>query len=175
MCIRDRRMPEPFLTPQWRTALTTFLLGSVGSEGANVPRSLFYTPQDQRRQDVQNGWWVIKKYNCMGCHQIQVGQRSVLMDVPVYQTPEGKDLLPPRLTSEGARVDPNWLLHFLHDPSLSDQKGPAAPSASPTPPPGTLVAGNGNNQPKGEAQNGTQSQNAGRLKAQPGLDRNGVR
>ena len=37
--------------------------------------------------------------------------------------PEGKDLLPPRLTSEGARVDPNWLLRFLHDPSLSEAKG----------------------------------------------------
>jgi hypothetical protein len=90
--------------------LTTFLLGSVGTEGANVPQSLFYNPQDQRRQDIQNGWWVIKKYNCMGCHQLQVGQRSVVMDLPFYQTPEGKDLLPPRLTSEGARVDPAWLL-----------------------------------------------------------------
>ena len=173
---KDRlRMPKPYLTPEWRNALTTFLLGSVGAEGSNVPESLFYTPQDQRRQDVQNGWWVIKKYNCMGCHQIQVGQRSVLMDVPVYQTPEGKDLLPPRLTSEGARVDPNWLLRFLHDPSLSDQKGPAAPSASPTPQQGSSVTTSGNNQTNGEAQNGTQSQNAGRLKAQPGLDRNGVR
>jgi hypothetical protein len=58
---KDRlRMPEPFLTPQWRTALTTFLLGSVGSEGANVPSSLFYDPEDQRRQDIQNGWWVVK-------------------------------------------------------------------------------------------------------------------
>ena len=71
-------MPKPYLTPEWRNALTTFLLGSVGTEGSNVPRSLFFDPQDQRRQDMQNGWWVIKKYNCVGCHQIQVGQRSVL-------------------------------------------------------------------------------------------------
>ena len=91
---KDRlRMPKPYLTPEWRNALTTFLIGSVGTEGSNVPRSLFYEPEDQRRQDVQNGWWVIKKYNCVGCHQIQVGQRSDLMDVPLYQTPEGKDLL----------------------------------------------------------------------------------
>ena len=103
-----------------------YCLGVSGSEGSNVPRSLFYEPEDQRRQDVQNGWWVVKKYNCMGCHQIQVGQRSVLMDVPFYQTPEGKDLLPPRLTSEGARVDPSWLLRFLHDPSLSEAKGTTA-------------------------------------------------
>src|SRR5437868_11201321 len=138
---KDRlRMPQPYLTPEWRTALTTFLLGSVGAEGANVPSTLFYTPQDQRRQDIQNGWWVIKKYNCMGCHQVQVGQRSVVMDLPFYQSPEGKDLLPPRLTSEGARVDPAWLLKFLHDPSLSGEKTPAQaqqinalPSPSPQP------------------------------------------
>jgi cytochrome c551/c552 len=161
---KDRlRMPRPYLTPQWRTALTTFLLGSVGTEGSNVPQSLFYTPQDQRRQDVQNGWWVVKKYNCMGCHQLQVGQRSVLMDVPFYQTPDGKDLLPPRLTSEGARVDPNWLLRFLHDPSLSESKGTTAfaqTSASPNP----------NAKAQADA-----NQTGGKLKAQPGLDRNGVR
>lgn len=167
---KDRlRMPEPYLTPQWRNALTTFLIGSVGIEGANVPGTLFYNPQDQRRQDIQNGWWVIKKYNCQGCHQLQVGQTSVLMTIPFYQSPEGKDLLPPRLSSEGARVDPAWLLRFLHDPSLSGEKTPeqaqqinaltanAQPSASPGASPSA-------------AQETTQ-----KLKPQPGLDRNGVR
>jgi cytochrome c2 len=160
---KDRlRMPEPYLTPEWRTALTTFLLGSVGTEGANVPGSLFYNPQDQRRQDVQNGWWVIKKYNCMGCHQVQVGQNSTLMNVPRFK--ENKESLPPSLTSEGARVDPTWLLKFLHDPSLSGEKTPAmtrqidalagsVPSASPAPV--------GANVPK--------------MAPQPGLPRNGVR
>jgi cytochrome c2 len=157
---KDRlRMPKPYLTPEWRTALTTFLLGSVGAEGSNVPQSLFYNPQDQRRQDVQNGWWVIKKYNCMGCHQLQVGQRSVVMDLPFYQTPEGKDLVPPRLTSEGARVDPNWLLRFLHDPSLGGEKTPAQITQTST----KNVGGNNS------------SQAGDKLKAQPGLDRNGVR
>ncbi len=169
---KDRlRMPQPYLTPEWRIALTTFLLGSVGTEGANVPGALFFNPQDQRRQDIQNGWWVIKKYNCQGCHQLQIGQRSVVQDLPFYQTPEGKDLLPPRLTSEGARVDPTWLLKFLHDPSLSGEKTPeqarqlaALPSPSPqaaaSPQPGASPAAN--------------NQTA-RLLPQPGLDRNGVR
>jgi cytochrome c551/c552 len=183
---KDRlRMPRPFLTPEWRNALTTFLLGSVGSEGSNVPQSLFYNPEDQRRQDIQNGWWVIKKYNCMGCHQVQVGQRSVVMDIPFYQTPEGKDLLPPRLTSEGARVDPSWLLRFLHDPSLSGDKTPAqtaaisnaeqgAPGAGKPPVgpqetnPGTVAAAPSPEVTKTPA-------TGGKLKAQPGLDRNGVR
>src|SRR3982750_3601593 len=107
----------------------------------------------------------------MGCHQVQVGQRSVVMDLPFYQTPEGKDLLPPRLTSEGARVDPAWLLRFLHDPSLSGEKTPeqaqqisaltpsAKPSASPAPSP----------------QSSSSTATSGPLKPQPGLDRNGVR
>ena len=175
---KDRlRMPTPYLTPEWRNALTTFLLGSVGSEGSNVPSSLFYNPQDQRRQDVQNGWWVIKKYNCVGCHQIQVGQRSVLMDVPVYQTPEGKDLLPPRLTSEGARVDPNWLLRFLNDPSLSDQRAPSTqPATNQTSTPGGSPGGNESARAGGGiASNGSKNQSSEQLKAQPGQDRNGVR
>jgi len=183
------RMPQPYLTEEWRVALTTFLLGSVGVEGANVPNTLFYTPQDQRRQDIQNGWWVIKKYNCQGCHQLQVGQRSVVQDLPFYQTPEGKDLLPPRLTSEGARVDPGWLLKFLHDPSLSGEKTPAqqqqlnalvAPSPSATAQPGAPPT---NGQPNGQAaaspaQPGTAATAANqtaRLHPQPGMDRNGVR
>ena len=176
------RMPKPYLTDEWRNALTTFLLGSVGTEGSNVPRSLFYTPEDQRRQDVQNGWWVIKKYNCVGCHQIQVGQRSDLMNVPLYQTPEGKDFLPPRLTSEGARVDPNWLLRFLTDPSLSEQRSPAtaaSASASPSPPRATATPTKGTAAPTASGQAGTstaaQPVVSGRLKSQPGQDRNGVR
>ncbi len=184
------RMPEPFLKPEWRTALTTLLLGSVANEGANVPVSFFYDPEDQRRQDVQNGWWVIKKYNCMGCHQLQVGQRSVLMDVPFYQTPEGKDLLPPRLTSEGARVDPSWLLRFLHDPSLSEAKGttifaqPGTTATNGSPPsganggtPATTQSSAGNATSAGgstTSQPGA-NQTSGKLKPQPGIDRNGVR
>ncbi|HSS19467.1 MAG TPA: hypothetical protein VLL54_05280 [Pyrinomonadaceae bacterium] len=173
---KDRlRMPEPYLTPEWRNALATFLIGSVGAEGANVPESLFYNPEDTRRQDIQNGWWVIKKYNCMGCHQIQVGQRSVVMDLPFYQTPEGKDLLPPRLSSEGARVDPAWLLRFLHDPSLSGEKTPeqnaaissAEQAAKPTATPAT---GNQTTSTSAPA-----PATGGHLKPQPGFDRNGVR
>ncbi len=169
------KMPEPYMTTEWRTALTTFLLGSVGAEGSNVPTTLFYTPQDQRRQDVQNGWWVIKKYNCMGCHEIQVGQRSVVQDLPFYQTPEGKDLLPPRLTSEGARVDPTWLLKFLSDPSLSGEKTPAQQQqisalAGASPTPQASPQASGSPQAQTAAANGQL-----RLHPQPGMDRNGVR
>jgi mono/diheme cytochrome c family protein len=194
---QDRlRMPEPYLTPEWKSALTTFLMGSVGSEGANVPASLFYRPDDQRKA-VQDGWWVVKKYNCMGCHSVQVGQRSVLMDLPLYQNPDWKEQLPPNLTSEGARVDPNWLLRFLHDPSLTDETGKAEPGRSDktvgvTPTSGNAIdnqatrptatpanANQGGNQNANQSSIGVAFDNstllAEQFKAQPGADRNGVR
>ncbi len=108
------KMPQPNVTPEDITALTTFLLGSVDPQ---VPKDYLYKPGDQRR-DIQEGWWLVTKYNCMGCHQIAVGQQSNLQGLSIYQG-ENKFKLPPPLLSEGARVDPNWLARFLENPSLS--------------------------------------------------------
>ncbi|MFP5265006.1 MAG: c-type cytochrome [Blastocatellia bacterium] len=108
------RMPNIYLPESDVTALTTFLLGSVET---NLPASMRYTPEGQKKA-VQDGWWVIQKYNCMGCHNVLIGQDSVLMGLPMYQG-DAKEQLPPRLTSEGARVNPAWLLGFLKDPSLT--------------------------------------------------------
>jgi cytochrome c2 len=190
---KDRlRMPKPYLTDEWRTGLTTLLLGSMGAEGSNVPASLFYNPPDQRRQDIQNGWWVIKKYNCMGCHVLQPGQQisvynnsgeptvttgAVLNALSFYQGL--KEFLPPQLTSEGARVDPDWLMKFLKDPSMmqagekptipssAPTSSPAAPSSSPA-----ASAAPGAGKPTVAAAN---DQSNGRLMPQPGANRNGVR
>ncbi len=43
------------------------------------------------------------------------------MNVPRYQTPDGKEQLPPRLVGVGARVNPAWLLRFLENPALSSK------------------------------------------------------
>ncbi len=108
------RMPNVHLAPQQIRALTTFLLGSQES---GLPASYQYRPLDYRR-DIQEGWWVIKKYNCMGCHQFIPGQPTALMGMKRYQ--DVQEQLPPKLLTEGARVDPEWLLKFLSNPSLND-------------------------------------------------------
>ncbi len=108
------RMPNLHLTKEQVRALTTFLMGSQESA---LPVTYQYKPLDYRR-DVQEGWWVIRKYNCMGCHQLIPGQKTSLMALARYQ--EAQEQLPPKLLTEGARVDPQWLLHFLTNPSLSD-------------------------------------------------------
>lgn len=113
--LEQLRMPKPNLTPEQITAVTTFLLGSVDP---TMPPQYYYRPSDPRK-DIQEGWWIVKKYNCMGCHQIRIGQKSVLMTLARYENPDWKEQLPPSLLSEGARVDPNWLQHFLENPALS--------------------------------------------------------
>lgn len=108
------RMPKPNVTPADINALTTMLLGSTDP---TLPPDYMYNPSD-RRAAIQKGWWIVTKYNCIGCHQVDIGQRSVLMDLPRYQG-EDKINLPPVLTSEGARVNPEWLKGFLANPALS--------------------------------------------------------
>jgi cytochrome c551/c552 len=108
------RMPKPNVTKEDIDALTTFLLGSTDP---SLPPEYMYKPADQRAA-IQKGWWIVTKYNCIGCHQIGIGQKSVLMGLPQFQG-ENKQNLPPVLTSEGARVNPEWLKSFLANPALS--------------------------------------------------------
>jgi cytochrome c2 len=107
------RMPNLHLSKEEVLDLTTFLMGS---QETSLPASYQYKPADTRR-DIQEGWWVIAKYNCMGCHQIIPGQRTILMRLPQYQ--DAQEQLPPKLLTEGARVDPEWLRKFLSNPALS--------------------------------------------------------
>ena len=110
------RMPNMHLEKDQILSLATFLMGSQESA---LPASYQYQPLDYRR-DIQQGWWVIRKYNCMGCHQFIPGQKTSLMTMARYQGPDGQEQLPPKLLTEGARVNPAWLLGFLNNPSLSD-------------------------------------------------------
>ena len=61
---------------------------------------------------------MVKKYNCMGCHQFYPGQRTILMGLNQYK--DAQDQLPPKLLTEGARVSPEWLRTFLSNPALSE-------------------------------------------------------
>jgi mono/diheme cytochrome c family protein len=116
------RMPNIQLAPEDVRALTTFLLGSLDTpfqgEFRTIPEPFRYVPSGPRK-DVQEGWWLVRKYNCTGCHNIDAGQKSVLSGLPRYQRPEWIEQLPPSLVQEGARVNPEWLAHFLANPALS--------------------------------------------------------
>jgi cytochrome c2 len=106
-------------------ALTTLLLGSVDSTLHGVlPQSLKYDPVGMKK-DVQEGWWVIKKYNCDGCHEILPGVRPEIWDLPIYEDGYGfqgvpdKNGRPPTLVGQGTRTSPDWLMKFLENPALT--------------------------------------------------------
>ena len=63
---------------------------------------------------------MVKKYNCMGCHTVQIGQKSVFSGLPRYQDPDWKEQIPPTLVQEGARVNPEWLTRFLANPAMNE-------------------------------------------------------
>ena len=107
------RMPNVHLTKEQVLDITTFLMGS---QETSLPASYQYKPGDARH-DIQEGWWVVKKYNCMGCHQFIPGQQTILMGLKQYQ--DVQEQLPPKLLTEGARVDPEWLRKFLSNPALN--------------------------------------------------------
>ena len=112
--LEELRMPNFHFTEEEIDQLTSFLLGSVESK---IPEQFYYTPRDERR-DIQEGWWVVKKYNCQGCHQFTPGQETVLEVLDRYQGEEAEKL-PPSLVGQGARTNPEWLRTFLQNPALS--------------------------------------------------------
>jgi cytochrome c551/c552/uncharacterized coiled-coil DUF342 family protein len=110
------KMPNFNLSKPEIDQVTTFLIGSVD---ATVPERYQYTPNGSE-QDIIDGWWVVRKYNCMGCHRVHVGQTTIFDSLPRYQDPDWKDQKPPTLIGEGARVNPDWLMRFLNNPAMSD-------------------------------------------------------
>ena len=111
------RMPNFNLSPDEITALTTFLLGAVETV---FPEQYRFEPEDDRAA-VQEGWWIITRHNCTGCHQIRPGNVSAFMTIPRYtDDPDWAEQLPPQLYTQGARVQPDWLSNFLHNPALSE-------------------------------------------------------
>jgi len=111
------KMPNFNLSKSDIDAVTTLLLGSVDP---NIPARYHYLPTDQR-QDIIEGWWVVRKYNCMGCHPVHVAQTTIIQGIKRYQDPDWKDQKPPSLIGEGARVDPAWLMSFLDNPARSEK------------------------------------------------------
>ena len=108
------RMPKPNLDQEGIDAVTTFLLGSVTP---TVPESLQHLPNGGGK-DIQEGWWIVTKYNCMGCHNIRIGKDTSLEALSFYQA--NREALPPSLIGVGARLTSDWMTRFLENPALSE-------------------------------------------------------
>ncbi|MCG3134147.1 MAG: hypothetical protein HMLKMBBP_01434 [Planctomycetes bacterium] len=112
------KMPQFQWSAQELTDVTTLLTGSIVPL---VPEKVRYNP-GARGQAIREGWWVVKKYNCQGCHQVAPTDQPSLWNLPELAAVRaaGKDdeKLPPSLVGIGARARPDYLAAFLRDPSL---------------------------------------------------------
>ncbi len=74
----------------------------------------------ERKNQIDAGRRVVQKYNCNGCHVIEGvgGDYSNVITAHEGLDPiTTKQLSPPPLQAEGARVYPDWLFDFLKAPS----------------------------------------------------------
>ena len=132
---RDKlKMPNFRLQDEQINALTTFLMGSVESELPKIEsnalsQGFVYNPGEAGKA-IQEGWWIVKKYNCVGCHQFETGVEPGLWALPIYRG-AGKSMAgadwpdmsvrrPPSLVGQGFRTDPQWLAKFLRNPALAN-------------------------------------------------------
>ncbi len=113
--LEQLKMPDFHFGDKEIDQLTTLLLGSGESW---IPERFHYAPGDERKA-VQDGWWVVNKYNCQACHQFSPGQKTVLESLDQYQGDQA-ERLPPALVGQGARTNPEWLTGFLKNPALND-------------------------------------------------------
>ena len=75
----------------------------------------------EKHKQIDAGRRVVKKYNCTGCHEIEreggEDYRDVIIAHEGLDEITAKQLAPPTLQAEGARVYPEWLFDFLKAPS----------------------------------------------------------
>ena len=76
--------------------------------------------RSEKLDRIDAGRRLVKKYNCSGCHEIE-GAGGDYRDVIIAHEGLGetvaKQVAPPPLKSQGARVYPDWLFKFLKEPS----------------------------------------------------------
>lgn len=109
------RMPNFGLSRHERVAVTTFLLGSVDSR---FPERFYFSPEGPQ-QDIEHGWWIVKKYNCIGCHQFLPNEKPRIQTLDWFSG-ESIGEAPPSLVGQGFRTNPKWLAKFLDNPALTE-------------------------------------------------------
>ncbi|MBI2944287.1 MAG: c-type cytochrome [Candidatus Wallbacteria bacterium] len=91
-------------------AITTFIMGNTGVE---MHPAYKMNPTD-RKAAILEGWRLVDKFNCTGCHRIN-GQGGHVLSV-YGEKPEERIFGPPILQREGQKVQSEWLIEFLKVP-----------------------------------------------------------
>jgi cytochrome c2 len=109
-------MPAYDLSEEEIHALTV-LLKSFRDE--KIPKE-FTKSASSNYVDIQNGRKLIKKYNCIVCHEVEKGWggKNILLALRAnYDENIETSLLPPVLMGEGNKVQSKWLFDYISEPT----------------------------------------------------------
>lgn len=102
-----RRMPLFHLTEDEVNALAVFFMKAPSSGSTDR-----FIKQSKDQRAGHEGNMLLNDYGCRLCHLVDEGESPYVATVI-----ERSHLLPPRLTGEGDKVQPQWLSHFLDNPN----------------------------------------------------------
>ncbi|MFQ6616158.1 MAG: c-type cytochrome [Fidelibacterota bacterium] len=116
------RMPNFEFTDTEADAIVTALLGFVKT-------SYGVKPIRSQNPDVHQGQWLVREYNCQGCHIIEGDGGAVRPTItewlvetndmdPAEAEEVSVDFSPPNLHTQGARTQPGWLFDFFKHPTI---------------------------------------------------------
>ena len=102
------RMPNFYFKPEEIEAIVTAILGFTNNKVADS--KITYNLVDDK--SIFEGYSLINKYNCQGCHEIDGfgGQIADVIGAVEYS--------PPNLNTQGSKTQPDWLFEFFKNPSI---------------------------------------------------------
>ena len=102
-------MPDYVLTDTELDRLTVFYLYN---RLLKVPEKLIARASAEDRMK-ERGDWMIRHFNCLGCHQILADAGKPRIDAHL----DRKTMVPPMIVDESEKVQPPWLFNYLKRPT----------------------------------------------------------
>ena len=93
-------------------AITSLLKEPIPDVRRTMPDSEKYK-LSERERDIIEGRKIIKKYNCVGCHQVERRGENEFWGGDIREFIEDPGFYPPILYGEGRKVQSEWLFNFL--------------------------------------------------------------
>ncbi len=109
------KMPQFHLTDEEAEELVTVLMGLRVEEVAPSRKKQYAG----RNQALQDGWRLVRTYNCTGCHLVEERGGDIRAWIQEIKGREGIGanealaFAPPNLHTQGAKVQSDWLFRFL--------------------------------------------------------------
>lgn len=109
------RMPLFELDDEESRLIGMFIAGS--RESKLPPEKFMYQLKGDAKVKA-DGWWLLRKYNCVGCHDIGRHEAHIRR-TELFMAGENSTLnTPPKLHDAGLRLNPSWAVAWLQHPHM---------------------------------------------------------